>query len=109
MKLSVLLVVVLRHITVVSLLIIICDAVTCSVEVKLLPLTLMREAVNGFRSKVPGGMSPTTYEAVRVMSGLRHSRATDPNTRQVNVTWSPGHVNCLSLFEVSSTFSITGR
>ena len=40
------------------------------------------------------------------MSGLRHSRELDPNTRQVNVTWSPGHVNCLSLFEVSSTLSI---
>ena len=39
------------------------------------------------------------------MSGLRHSRDKDPNTRQVNVTWSPEHVNWLSLFEVSSTFS----
>ena len=104
-KLSALLAVVLRHITVVSFLIIILDAVTCSVEVKLLPLTLMREAVNGFRSKVPGGVAPTTYAVGRVMSGLRHSREVDTNTRQVNITWSPGHVNCLSLFEISSTFS----
>ena len=65
----------------------------------------MREAVNGFRSKILGGVLPTKYAVGRVMSGLRHSRDKDPNTRQVNVTRSPGHVNCLSLFEVSSTFS----
>ena len=39
------------------------------------------------------------------MSGLRHSRADDLNTRQVNVTWSPGHVNRLVLLEVSTIFS----
>ena len=39
------------------------------------------------------------------MSGLRHSRADDLNTRQVNVTWSPGHVNRPALLEVSSIFS----
>ena len=110
MKLSILLsIVLLRHITVVSFLRIILDAVTCSMEVKLafrgVPLTLMREAVNGPRSKVRGGVAPTIYAVDRVMSGLRHSRKVDTNTRQVNITWSPGHVNCLSLFEVSSTFS----
>ena len=104
-KLSVLLAVVLKHVTVVSFLMNILDAVTCSVEVKLLPLILMREAVNGPRSKILGGVAPTTYAVGRVMSGLRHSRRIDTNTRQVNVTWSPGHVNCLSLFEISSTFS----
>ena len=60
-KLSVSLAVVLRHITVVSLLMIILDAVTCSVEVKLalvkalpLILILMREALNGLRSTLRG-------------------------------------------------------
>ena len=72
-KLSVLLAIVLRHITVVSSLIIILDAVTCSVEVKLLPLILMRVAVNGPRSKIPGGVAPNTYAVGRLMSGLRHS------------------------------------
>ena len=81
------------------------DAVTCSVEVKFIPLTLMRVAVNGPRSKILGGVLPTKYAVGRVMSGLRHSRDKDPNTRQVNVTRSPEHVNWLSLFDVSSTFS----
>ena len=85
------------------------DAVTCRVEVKLafrvVPLTLMREIVNGTRFKILGGVSRALYEVGRVMSGLRHSREADPKTRQVYVTWSPGHVNCLSLFEVSSTLS----
>ena len=60
MKLSVLLAVVLRHITVVASLMIILDAVTCRVEVKLafkkvpLVLTLMREAVNGLRFMLRG-------------------------------------------------------
>ena len=111
MKLSVSLAVVLRHITVVSSLMVILDAVTCRVDVMLalvkvpLVLTLMREAVNGPRSKLRGKLLDAKKEAVRVMSGLRHSRENDPNTRQVNVTWSPGHVNCLSLFDVSSTLS----
>ena len=100
----------LRQVTVVSVLVIVLDAVTCRVEVKLafrvVPLTLMREKVNGPRFKIPGGISRALYEVGRVMSGLRHSRELDPNTRQVNITWSPGHVNCLSLFEVSSTLSI---
>ena len=72
-KVSVLLAVVLRHITVVSFLINALDAVTCRVEVKFGPLILMREAVNGPRSKVPGGVAPTAYAVGRVMSGLRHS------------------------------------
>ena len=52
-KLSVLLAVVLRHITVVAALMNILDAFTCRVEVKLafrgvfIPLTLVRVAVNG--------------------------------------------------------------
>ena len=85
-KLSVLLVVVLRHITVFSSLMIILDAVTCSVEVMLalvkvpLVLTLMREAVNGLRSKLRGMLLDAKKEAVRVMSGLRHSKENDPNT-----------------------------
>ena len=60
MKLSVSLAVVLRHITAVASLMIILDAVTCRVEVMLalvkvpLVLTLMREAVNGPRSKLRG-------------------------------------------------------
>ena len=72
-KLSVLLAVVLKQATVVSFLIIALDAVTCRVEVKFRPLILMRVAVNGLRSKVPGGVAPTTYAVGRVMSGLRHS------------------------------------
>ena len=109
MKLSVLLAVVLRHIAVVSLFKNILDALTWRMEVKLVfrgvPLTLMRETVNGTRIKVAGGVALPKYKVGRVMSGLRHSRTDDPNTRQVNITWSPGHVNWLSLFEVSSTFS----
>ena len=105
-KLSVLLAVLLRHITVVSFLVNILDAVTCSVEVKFSPLTLMRVAVKRPRSKILGGVLPTKYAVVWVMSGLRHSRDKDPNTRQVNVTRSPEHVNWLSLFDVSTTFSI---
>ena len=110
-KLSVSLAVVLRHITVVSSLMIILDAVTCRVDVMLaftkvpLVLILMREAVNGPRSKLCEKILDAMKEAVRVMSGLRHSKENDPNTRQVKVTRSPGHVNCLSLFEVSSTLS----
>ena len=99
--------VLLRHITVVSFSINILDAVTCSVEVKLalklLPLTLLREAVNGSRFKTSGGVSIAKYEVVWVMSGLRHSRELDSNTRQVNVTRSPGHVNWLVLLEFSCT------
>ena len=72
-KVSVLLAVVLKQATVVSFLINALDAVTCRVEVKFGPLILMREAVNGPRSKVPGGVAPTTYAVGRVMSGLRHS------------------------------------
>ena len=111
-KLSVLLAAVLRHITVVSLLMIILDAVTCKVEVKLefrgLPLLSISEAVKGLRSK-SSELELVVYVICSVMSGLRHSRIIDPNTRQVNVTRSPGHVNCLSLFEVSSTFSTDSR
>ena len=66
MKLSVSLSEVLpRHITVISSFINILDAVTCRVEVKLasrvVPLTLMREAVNGFRLKVSGGVELAVY------------------------------------------------
>ena len=92
---------------------IILDAVTCRVEVMLaftkvpLVVTLMREAVNGPRSKLREMLLDAKKEAVRVMSGLRHSRENDPNTRQVNVTWSPGHVNLPCLLEVSSTLSAT--
>ena len=112
-KLSVLLAVLLRHITVVSFLMNILDAVTRRVEVKLafrgVPLTLMRETVSGSRFKIIGGVSSAAYEVNWVMSGLRHSRADDLNTWQVNVTWSPGHVNCLVLSEVSSTLSAVRR
>ena len=86
MKLSVSLAVVLRHITAVASLMIILDAVTCRVEVMLalvkvpLVLTLMREAVNGPRSKLRGKLLDAIKEAVRVMSGLCHSRENDPNT-----------------------------
>ena len=75
MKLSVLLAVMLRHVTVVSSLIIILDAVTCRVEVKLVfalvpfVLTLMREAiVNRPRVKVLGGLSFGKYTADGVKS-----------------------------------------
>lgn len=58
----------LRHVTVVSFLLIILDTVTWSVEVKLacrlVPLTLMRVAVNGSRGKMFGGVSSATYEVV---------------------------------------------
>ena len=103
----------LRHITVAAFLMIILDAVTSRVELKsafkLVPLTPVRVAVNGPLIKVSGGTSPAPYEVVRVMSGLRHSREIDLNTRQVKVTWSPGHVNRLALLEVSSTFSKNER
>ena len=56
----------LRHITVEESLIIILDAVTCRVEVKLafrgIPLTLMREMVSGPRVKILGGISVAKYE-----------------------------------------------
>ena len=56
----------LRHITVV--LVIILDAVTRRVEVKLefrgLPPTLMREMVSGPRVKILGGTSVAKYEVV---------------------------------------------
>ena len=86
MKLSVLLAVVLRHITVVSSLMIVLDAVTCRVEMMLalvrvsLVLTLVRETVNGPLSKLRERLLDAKKEAVRVMSGLRHSRENDPNT-----------------------------
>lgn len=114
-KLSVLLAVVLRHIKVVAALMNVLDTVTCRVEVKLafrgvfIPLTLMRVPVNGPRFKITEGVELTVYLIPSLMSGLCHSRELDPNTRQVNVTRSPGHVNCLSLFEVSSTFSTIDR
>ena len=58
----------LRHITVVSFLLIILDTVTWSVEVKLacrmVPLTLMRVAVNGSRGKMFGGVSSAMYEVI---------------------------------------------
>ena len=79
MKFSILLsIVLLRHITVVSFLMNILDAVTCSVEVKLafrgVPLALTREAVNGPRIKVAGGISLVLYVTGCEMSRLRHSR-----------------------------------
>ena len=62
MKLSVLLAAPLRHVTVVASLMIILDALTCRVEVKLafrvLPLTLIREAINGSRLNTSGGVEP---------------------------------------------------
>ena len=69
MKLSVLLSrVPLRHITVVSVLMIVLDAVTRSVEVKLelrmVPLTLMREILSGPRFKILGGVSVAKNEVV---------------------------------------------
>ena len=58
----------LRQVTVVSVLVIILDAVTCSVEVKLafrvVPLTLLREIVSGPRFKILGGVSVAKYEVV---------------------------------------------
>ena len=44
-------------------------------------------------------------EAACGMRGLRHSSEADPNTSQVNVTRSPGHVNHPCLLEASSTLS----
>ena len=56
----------LRHVTVVSVLMIILDAFTCRVEVKLefrgVPLTLRREIVNGPRLKGIRGVSAAVYE-----------------------------------------------
>ena len=85
-KLSVLLAVVLRHITVVAALMNILDAFTCRVEVKLafrgvfIPLTLVRVAVNGPRFKITEGVELTVYLIPSLMSGLCHSRELDPNT-----------------------------
>ena len=60
--------VLLRHVTVATFLMIVLDAVTCIVEVKLefrgVPLTLVREAVKGAGFKSSGGISPATYEVV---------------------------------------------
>ena len=60
--------VLLRQVTVVSSLIIILDAVTWSVEVKLefkaLPLTLMRVALNGAEMKIAGGVDLPVYLTV---------------------------------------------
>ena len=56
----------LRQVTVVSVLVIVLDAVTRRVEVKLafkvVPLTSRREAVNGARGKGLGGVSNGEYE-----------------------------------------------
>ena len=56
----------LKHITVVSFLLIILDIATWSVEVKLacrlVPLTLMRVALSGPRGKRFGGVSSAVYE-----------------------------------------------
>ena len=58
----------LRHVTVVSFLLIVLDTVTCRVEVKfacrLVPLTLIRVAVSGPRGKVFGGVSSAVYEVI---------------------------------------------
>ena len=58
----------LKHITVVSFLLIVLDTVTCRVEVKLacrlVPLTLIRVAVNGPRFKMFGGVSIAANEVV---------------------------------------------
>ena len=58
----------LRHITVVSVMVIVLDAVTRRLEVKLafrgVPLTLMREMVSGPRFKILGGTSVAKYEVV---------------------------------------------
>ena len=69
----------------------------------------MREILSGPRFKILGGVSVAKYEVVWVKTGLRHSRELDRNTRQVNVTASPGHVNCLVLVDVSSTLSTVGK
>lgn len=57
--------VLLRHVTVVASPIIILDALTCRVEVKLefreVPLTLMRVAINGPRGKGSGGIELVVY------------------------------------------------
>ena len=114
-KLSVLLAVVLRHITVVLSLMKTLDAVTCRVEVKFafrgvfVPLTLVRVAVNGARGKITESVELTVYLISSLMSGLCHSRELDPNTRHVNVTRSRGHVYGLVLLEVSSTFPTIDR
>ena len=67
-KLSVLLAVVLRHITSVEALCIVLDTFTCRVEVKLafrvMPLTLMREILSGSRFKIIGGVSIAAYEVI---------------------------------------------
>ena len=72
----------LRQVTVVSVLVIVLDAVTCRVEVKLafraVPLTLMREKVNGPRFKIPGGISRALYEVGRVMSEHDATRTLTP-------------------------------
>ena len=56
----------LRHITVVSSLMIILDAVTWSAEVKLafrgVPLTLIRVTVKGFRFNMFGGVELAEYK-----------------------------------------------
>ena len=57
---------------------------------------------------VPGGTDVAVYligESACAMTGLRHSREVDPYTLQVNITWSPGHVNLAFLLEVSFTLS----
>ena len=58
----------LRHVTVVSVLVIVLDAFTCRVEVKLafrgVPLTLRREVVNGPRLMGIRGVSAPVYEVV---------------------------------------------
>ena len=68
MKLSVLLAVVLRHITSVKALCIVLDEVTCRVEVKLafrgVPLTLMREILSGSRFKIIGGVASASYDVI---------------------------------------------
>ena len=68
MKLSVSSSEVLRHITVAVFLIEILDAFTWSVEVKLAfrvePLTLTREAINGPRIKMSGGVETDVYNVV---------------------------------------------
>ena len=69
-KLSVLLVAVLRHITVVASLMIILDALTWRVEVMLaftkvpLILILMREALNGLRSTLRGKLLDAMKEVL---------------------------------------------
>lgn len=74
-------------------------------EFRLLPLLAIRKAVNEGRFTVNGAIVLARNKIGRLSNGLRHSRADDPNIRHVNVTKSPGHVNRLSLSDVSSTFS----